>query len=117
VPGFLVTKGTVMTCSHLAPVQVATPNTRVLAMGLPVAVATLPSSLVVTGCPFPPSGTPHPCVLVQWGNVAGRVKVMGMPALLQASPAGSGDGVGQAVDQAPQGPAIVSVQQARVAGA
>jgi hypothetical protein len=115
VPGFLVTKATAMTCSHLAPVQIVPTQTRVLAMGAPV--ATVPSQLLVAACPFPPSGTPHPCVLVRWANVAGRVTVMGQPALLQASPAGSGDGVGQAVDQAPQGPPVVGAVQARAVGA
>jgi hypothetical protein len=115
MPGFLVTKPAVVTCTHLGPVQVVPTQMRVLATGMPVITAA--AQLAVTGCPFPaPATPPHPCVLVKWLNVSARVTVMGQPALLQASPAGTGDGIAQAVDLAPQGPPILGVVQTRAVG-
>jgi len=46
---------------------------------------------------------------VQWTVPATRVTVLGAPVLLATSA-----GIGQSVEQIPQGPAIVSTVQARV---
>jgi hypothetical protein len=115
VPGYVVHQNAAMTCMHGGAVSVAPVQTRVLVSAL--AVATVPSQLTVAGCVFTlPNGTPHPCVLVKWANPASRVTVMGQPALLQAPPTGSGNGVCQAADQAPQGvPNVATVQQRVIA--
>lgn len=102
----LTLAGTVM-CPHGAPAITAPGSARVLAVGSPA--VTLADVTTIAGCPFPPSGTPHPCVLGQWLAPATRVTSLGMPLVL----AGPG-GVGVAPDQAPQGPLIVVPGQPRV---
>ena len=61
----------------------------------------------VAGCPFQiPIGTgtkPQPCIKILWTVPAARVLINGTPALLATSA-----GIGQSVEQIPQGPAVVS---------
>jgi hypothetical protein len=77
--------------------------------------ATIADLWTVAGCPFQiPVGAgtkPQPCVKIQWTAPAARVLINGTPALLAISP-----GIGQSVEQIPQGPAVVSVVQPRVIG-
>jgi hypothetical protein len=94
-------------CPHGAPVSVASTNARVLVGGLPV--ATMADQFLIAGCPFNISGTPSPCVRVQWLAPAVRVVVNGAPAILNTS---SGLCVNPA--QAPQGPPIPVTVQPRV---
>jgi hypothetical protein len=95
-------------CTHGAPVQVVPGSPRVLASGLPV--ATMADLFPVTGCPFVlPSGTPSPCVLVQWLVPAARVLVNGAPPILNTSM-----GLCRSAAQVPQGPPIVVTTQPRV---
>jgi hypothetical protein len=94
-------------CSHAGQVQTIPTNTRVLVSGQPVAV--MSDQFVVAGCPFNISGSPHPCVKVQWLVPATRVMINGQPAILQTS-----TGLGLAPDQAPQGPPTVVQTQVRV---
>jgi hypothetical protein len=51
-------------------------------------VVTLPTTYMVAGCtlPPPPSGN-GPCVTAQWVSAATRVRVGGVPVLLQDSQA------------------------------
>jgi len=106
----LVTQASQVQCPHGAVVTHVPSNTRVLAMGTPVLVATDPNT--IAGCVFTlPSTTPSPCMTVQWTVPATRVKVMGQPVLLQSSV-----GLCKAATQAPQGPPIVGATQPRVQG-
>ena len=117
MPGFLLHINGVVQCTHTAKAGAPPGQTRVFASGQPVALATDPISVV--GCPFQvpvPGGTkPQPCVTIQWGMAAVRVKVMGVPVLLAPAP-GSGAGVCKSVEQIPQGPPLVGAVQARVSG-
>ena len=74
-------------------------------------VATVADQTLVAGCVFNVSGSPHPCVKVQWLTPAARVLVNGQPPVLQASV-----GLCQSADQSPQGPAVVVAVQPRVIG-
>ena len=116
MPGFIVNMGAITNCTHppgmVAAVAVAP---RVFVNLQPVLTAT--SVLTVAGClfqiPTPAGPKPQPCVTVKWVNIATRVFISGVPALLQASP-GPGAGICQSVEQIPQGPPTVSVLQMRV---
>ncbi len=106
---FLLTTASVVTCTHGAPATTTPASPRVLLSGAPAVVATDPN--FVAGCPFNVSGSPMPCVKVQWMVPATRVLINGQPAVLSTSV-----GQGLAATQAPQGPPIVSVVQPRVKG-
>jgi uncharacterized Zn-binding protein involved in type VI secretion len=55
-------------------------------MGQMVVTQNAPHSVV--GCPFTtPAGNPMPCVMAQWVTAATRVRVGGVPVLLQDSQA------------------------------
>jgi hypothetical protein len=88
-------------------VQTISSNARVLVNGLPV--ATLADQYLVTGCPFNVSGSPSPCVRVQWLTPAVRVLVNGVPPILNTS-----TGLCLNPAQVPQGPPIVTTTQPRV---
>jgi hypothetical protein len=110
MPGFLVHVGASLTCTHAAPVNIVSSNTRVLVSGMPV--ATLADAFLVAGCPFTiPGPKPQPCVKVQWVTPATRVLVNGQPVILQAS-----TGICQSAEQLPQGPPVVIATQTRVTG-
>jgi hypothetical protein len=106
---FLLDAATQIVCPHGGQ-GVATPsNHRVLLGGQPALVVT--DQVTIAGCSFNVSGSPSPCVLVQWLAPANRVRVGGTPALLSSS-------VGLCVNaaQAPQGPATLAGFQTRVQG-
>ena len=111
MPGPVLHVGAGITCTHAGPVIPATSNARVLVSGMPV--VTFADTYPVAGCPFQvpaPSGTkPQPCVKIQWITPAARVLVMGQPVLTQVSA-----GIGQSIEQIPQGPPILSGVQPRV---
>ncbi len=112
MPGFLVHVGASIICTHAAPVNAISSNTRVLVNGMPV--ATLADTFLVAGCPFtlpttPPK--PQPCVRVQWLVPATRVLINGQPAILQLS-----SGLCLSAEQIPQGPPTVVATQTRVSG-
>ncbi|MBT2442700.1 DUF4280 domain-containing protein [Streptomyces sp. ISL-36] len=100
-----------VSCSHGAPAQISTGQSRVFVSGFPVATVT--DNTPVTGCPFQiPFGVgtkPQPCVRVVWATPATRVLVTGRPALLNTS-----TGLCQSVEQIPQGPPIVTTTQTKV---
>lgn len=105
----LTTAATVM-CPHGGTVQLSTANSTVTADR--AAVCLVSDRHSVTGCPFTlPSGTPSPCVSVQWSAPATRSTVGGAAPLLQTS-------VGLCVSgaQVPQGPAVVASTQSAVTG-
>jgi len=113
MPGPLMHLGAGVSCPHAAPAQAAPGSPRVLLGGQPA--ATMADLWTVAGCPFQiPIGTgtkPQPCIKIQWTVPAARVLINGTPALLATSV-----GIGQSVEQIPQGPAVVSAVQARVIG-
>ncbi len=69
----------VYTCPHSGKVQVATTNTRVKSEGARFLLR-LSDVFVIVGC----TSTP-PCLTVQWSNESKRVKIMGVPVLLETS--------------------------------
>lgn len=105
MPGFLLHLGATVLCAHGGQAMPSSPNPRVRVSGQPV--TTLPAPYTVAGCPFVAGTTPMPCVTAQWVVAATRVRVGGMPVLLQDS---------QAVC-APNGtPVNILVTQVRVKG-
>ena len=102
--------GAVITCPHGIPSLPVASNARVLVLKQPVLVVT--DTFPVAGCPFQlPGPVPSPCVQIKWLVPAARVRVMGQPVLLQASPA-----LALAATQAPQGPPVISAVQPRTLG-
>jgi hypothetical protein len=67
--------------------------------------------VTIAGCSFNVSGSPSPCVRVQWLAPANRVRVGGTAALLSSSVALCVNAAG-----APQGPATLSGFQTKVQG-
>jgi uncharacterized Zn-binding protein involved in type VI secretion len=86
MPGFLVNSKSTVICAHGGISQPVIANPRVKVAGLPVVTQGAPS--LVTGCKnlLPPNGI-GPCMLGTWITGSARVKVMGMPVLLQDSQA------------------------------
>jgi hypothetical protein len=109
MPGYLFHVGAQAMCPHGGQVSTASSNTRVK-IGDQL-VATSADTCTIAGCAFNVSGSPHPCVKVQWLVPAVRVKINHQAAILQTSPA-----LCLAADQAPQGPPQVTVAQKRVKG-
>lgn len=85
MPGFLLHQGAVVLCMHGGQAQATAPNPRVKVGGQMVVTQSAPHT--VAGCPFSTPGGPMPCVTAQWITAAVRVKVGGMPVLLQDSQA------------------------------
>jgi hypothetical protein len=105
----LLNTNSVLMCPHGGTVTATTSNNRVLAAGAPVLRAA--DTFVITGCPFPPTGTPHPCVTVQWQTTDQRSLMIDKLTLSESSV-----GVCLAGDQAPQGFVVISSTQQRVSG-
>jgi hypothetical protein len=105
MPGFILQQGATVLCSHGGQAQPTAPFPRVTTSGQPVCVQPFP--FVVAGCPFPPTGTPSPCITAQWTTAAVRVKAGGQPVLLMDS---------QAVCTPNGTPLIIAATQTRVRG-
>jgi len=114
VPGFPLTIASVMSCFHQAPATIASPQTAVLLMGQPAAVAA--SQIGVIGCLFTlPGPKPQPCVMVKWPSVSSKVFVQGKPLLVMPPPGvGIGPGICQSAEQIPQGVPTVKQNQLKV---
>ena len=86
MPGFLLNVASTVICGHGGQAKPTVPNKRVLVGGLPV--TTHPPRYVIAGCanPVPPVNV-GPCITALWVVAALRVKVMGMPVLMQDSQA------------------------------
>jgi hypothetical protein len=111
MPGPVVHVGASIICTHAAPANVITSNSRVLVSGQPV--ATFADQYLITGCAFTvPTGKPQPCVRIQWLTPATRVFVNGQPVILQTS-----TGLCLSAEQIPQGAPIVVATQPRVIAA
>jgi len=85
MPGFLLHVGATVLCMHGGQAQPTAPNPRVRVGGQPIVTQAAPHA--VAGCPFTVSGVPVPCVTAQWVTAATRVRVVGVPVLLQDSQA------------------------------
>ena len=106
---YLLDAATQIICPHGGQ-GVATPsNQRLTLGGSPALVATDP--VTIAGCSFNVSGSPSPCLQVQWLAPATRVKVGGTPALLSSSTALCVNAA-----SAPQGPGTLTGFQTRVQG-
>jgi hypothetical protein len=115
MPGLLLHATAGCQCTHAAPATIVPAQARVMVSGQPV--ATMPSQITVSGCPFQvpiPAGTkPQPCLTVKWSMPSARVLVGGAPAMLLPAP-GPGPALCQSAEQIPQGPPVLSAVQARV---
>lgn len=86
MPGFLLHQGATVLCAHAGQAMPTAPNPRVKVSGQ--MVVTQPTVYTVAGCTLPPPPAANgPCVTAQWVTGALRVKVGGMPVLLQDSQA------------------------------
>lgn len=109
MPGFLYNVGTTAMCGHGGQITAVASSPRVTLGGMPA--TTSADNFLIAGCAFNVSGSPHPCMKVQWLVPAVRVTIGGQPAVLQTS-----TGLTLAGDQAPQGSPIVVSGQVRVRG-
>jgi hypothetical protein len=108
--GMLYQVGATALCPHGGQVFASPGNPRVKLSGQPA--ATLSDVFSIAGCAFTvPGPKPQPCVLVRWLVPAARVRVGGVPAILQTS-----SGLCQSAEQIPQGPPNVAATQVRVRG-
>ncbi|NEQ21947.1 MAG: hypothetical protein F6K28_22655 [Microcoleus sp. SIO2G3] len=106
MPGFLLNVGSTVLCVHGGQAKSVAPNPRVLVGGLPVTTQLPP--YVIAGCANPPPpANVGPCVVGNWIVAALRVKVMGMPVLMQDS---------QAICIPTGTPLVVVLTQTRVRG-
>ena len=86
MPGFLLHQGATVLCAHAGQAMPTAPNPRVKVSGQ--MVVTQPTVYTVAGCALPPPPAANgPCVTAQWITGSLRVKVGGMPVLLQDSQA------------------------------
>lgn len=86
MPGYFLHQGATVLCMHAGQAQPTAPNPRVKVGGQ--AVVTQPTVYTVAGCTLPPPTAGNgPCVTAQWITAAKRVRVGGMPVLLQDSQA------------------------------
>jgi hypothetical protein len=105
MPGFLVTIGSRVHCTHLGTATPMIPNLRVLVSGQ--ASVTIASKYVVAGCPFNVGGAYVPCVSGQWITGTTRILSNGQPLVVQA---------GQSACVPNGTPLVVLATQARVIG-
>jgi len=107
--GYLLDAGATITCPHAGTALVTPRATRVSLGGQPPLL--VDDVVTISGCSFNVSGSPSPCLQVQWQMPATRVTVESSAVLLDTS-------VGLCVNaaSAPQGTAQVSGFQTRVQG-
>lgn len=104
----VVDKNATILCPHAAQLQAVATVARVKIGG--AAPLAKDDTFMISGCPFTlPSGTPSPCMQVQWLTATVRVKAEGKALLLDSS-----SGLCKATTSAPQGPPNIVVTQQRV---
>jgi hypothetical protein len=101
----ILTSSSTVTCPHGGQAQLPTSNSEALIDGAPALLQTDLHPIV--GCPFVP-GPPSPCTAIRWVSASTRVKVRGVPVLLQNSV-----GLCLSAAQVPQGTALVVQTQQR----
>lgn len=104
----LLTAASTMTCPHGGQV-IATPGSTRANAGAPILRGS--DSFNIAGCSFNVSGTPSPCVSIDWASTATRVRHAGGLVLNQSSV-----GLCLAGTQAPQGTVLIASTQAKVSG-
>src|SRR4051812_47320924 len=106
MPGHSLTTASTLMCPHGGQVSAITSNSRVKADAY---LVTQSDTFTISGCPFTlPSGTPSPCITVQWLVADTRVRV-GSATLSQSSA-----GLCKSAASVPQGPVSIAVTQPRV---
>jgi hypothetical protein len=106
--GLLNTSSTLM-CPHGGTVTIVSANNRVKVGGDFAAAST--DQFTIAGCTLNVSGSPHPCVMVQWVEPGKQSTVLRNPTLNEAS-----TGLCVAGDQAVQGTVQIVVTQQEVTG-
>jgi len=107
MPGYLLTVGSQVVCSHGGKASPSATNPRVKVMGQPVPMSSLP--YMVAGCSFqtptPGGPVPNPCTSATFlpPTMTARVKSMGQPLLCQSSMTGPAIATGPV----PTGPPLV----------
>lgn len=105
--GSILSTADVLMCPHGGSVSMVSSNTRAKVGG--AFIVRPGDTFIVGGCPFTlPSGTPHPCVTVQWQMPAARTKAASDNVLTRDS-----IGLCQAADQAVQGTVMIQQTQTR----
>lgn len=105
--GFVIDSGATIMCPHGGQASVVPAATHVKLGGKPPLL--VDDVATIAGCAFNVSGTPSPCMRLQWLMPATRAKVQSKPVLLSTS-------VGMCLSAAgaPQGTALVTGFQTRV---
>ncbi|GII88903.1 hypothetical protein Ssi03_68930 [Sphaerisporangium siamense] len=106
MPGNLLHVNATVMCPHGGRAIARPARSGVLVEGQPV--VTLADFHTITGCPFNVSGTPRPCVTVQWAGASTRLRAAGSPVLLRDSPA-----ICHSAERIPQGSPLITVVQQR----
>ncbi len=84
MPGFLLTQGSQVVCSHGGKAIPTVPNPRVRIMGMPTTL--LGPSWVISGCALPPPPIANgPCISGNFITASTRVRSSGVPVLLMDS--------------------------------
>ena len=107
--GFLLDAATTILCPHGGQVTVVPRVTRVALAGRPPLLSG--DVATVAGCPFNVSGSPSPCLTVEWLLPAAATMIEDGEPLLSTS-----IGVCKNAAEAPQGSATLSGYQTRVQG-
>jgi hypothetical protein len=105
----LLNVSSVLMCPHGGTVSIVCSNTRAKAAGDFVLRSS--DTFTIAGCPLNISGSPHPCVSVNWIVADTRSKAMGDFTLSQNS-----TGMCIAGDQVPQGTVLINATQPQVSG-
>lgn len=101
--------GCTIQCPHSGQATVSPSNISVRVGGNPALLET--DLMTISGCTFNVSGSPVPCLTIQWSSPATAVTVGGVAVLLESSVGACLNGAG-----APQGTAILNGVQADVSG-
>ena len=107
--GDFLSSSSTLWCPHGGMVVATPASGRVRFGGDPAVVAT--DTFDISGCPFPPGGTPHPCVTVNWIRPAARSTARGGQTLTMDS-----TGLCLADDKSVQGQVLIEATQVRAGG-
>jgi hypothetical protein len=107
MPGYVLTTGSTVQCTHGGAATAVPSNTSVMADGAPILVES--DVHMVAGCPFMMGTVASPCIQIAWSAGAAKVSVNGTAVLVQSS-------IGQckAATGAVQGVAIIANTQSKV---
>lgn len=105
----LLNKSSVLMCPHGGQVNIITSNTKSKAGGDFLVRSS--DTFLIAGCALNISGTPHPCVEVQWVQTVAQSKSSGDFHLSEQS-----TGLCKAGDQAVQGTVMINTTQTQVSG-